>query len=133
MSDRKYRQRGYQDDGKPEPPRREAERTPREFRAPNMPGFHQVVRCTQCGNRIGADISVDARCERCGTDLHSCGQCTWFDSSKRFECAKPIPARVTPKDQRNACEEFAARVTVERHTGSTRSPSARSAFDDLFK
>jgi hypothetical protein len=135
MSDRKYRQRGYQDDGraKTPSPQREAERTPREFRAPNMPGFRQGVRCARCGQPVAADLGYDARCERCGGDLHTCGQCVSFDPAARFECAQPIAARVSPKDVRNACEHFAPRVTVERETGSTQSPSARSAFDDLFK
>ncbi len=133
MSDQKYRQRGYQDDSRPEPKQQARERTPREFRAPNVPGFSDVVRCTQCGHLVGAETQLDSRCEGCGSDLHSCAQCAWFDSSERFECGKPIAARVTPKNVRNQCEQFGARVTVERQTGSTRSPTARSAFDDLFK
>ena len=43
MSDRKYRQRGYQDEPRRESqPKPKAEPTPREFRTPNMPGFKQM-------------------------------------------------------------------------------------------
>ena len=98
-----------------------------------MPGFRQVIRCSQCGTVIEAEIGLESRCARCGTELHTCAQCTWFDSSKRFECAKRIAARVTPKDARNECELFQARVTVERETGSPAVSSAKDAFDDLFK
>ncbi len=141
MSDRKYRQRGYQDeprDGglqKPPPPKREFEPRgrPREPRAPNMPGFCEVVRCARCGNTLSAAIGDDTRCNRCGADLHACAQCVHFDTSRRFECTQPIPARISPKDARNACTFFEARVTVERETHSPAPHSARQAFDDLFK
>jgi hypothetical protein len=156
MSDRKYRQRGYQDDGRerpkpqggsppaPRPPADRietradrAERKALEGRAPSMPGFHEVVRCARCGNVIADPIGADSRCRRCGSDLHACAQCESFDTGRRFECALPIPARISPKDGRNTCDRFSARVTIERQTHSeapTQGPtSARKAFDDLFK
>ena len=75
-------------------------------------------------------------------DLHSCIQCVNFDTSARWECTEnaKLPARVTPKDERNTCALFTPRTTVERQTGTPFSPkesppvsSARRAFDDLFK
>jgi hypothetical protein len=137
MSERKYRQRGYQDEGRrepaPKPSQRPADEVPREMRAPNMPGFRDVARCTRCGNLLTGPVELDSRCSRCGGDLHSCVQCASFDSGSRFECMQPIPARISPKDSRNTCTVFAVRVTVERETGSSRPPEARQAFDDLFK
>jgi predicted RNA-binding Zn-ribbon protein involved in translation (DUF1610 family) len=139
MSDRKYRQRGYQDSERGErpksPPKPPGPREPRLGpKTPNMPGFHDVVRCSQCGNLIpSSDHASDARCTRCGAELHSCAQCAHFDTGARFECTQPISARVSPKDARNACEHFGPRVTVERQTGSAAPTSARKAFDDLFK
>jgi hypothetical protein len=56
-----------------------------------------------------------------------------FDTGAAFECQKPVPARVSPKDARNTCELFEPRTTVERETKSTAPTSARKAFDDLFK
>lgn len=132
MSERKYRQRGYQDEArtqaerKPEPP-------PREFRVPNMPGFRHTIRCTRCGNIVGPTIGYESRCARCGMDLRSCAQCQSFDPGARFECREPIQARITPKDVRNRCERFAPTVRVERETGSAGPTDARKAFDDLFK
>jgi hypothetical protein len=134
MSDRKYRQRGYQDEPKrQEAPKPKGEPTPREFRVPNMPGFHQVIRCTRCGNTVGAEIGHESRCNRCGVDLWSCVQCESFDPGARLECRQAIPARVSPKDAKNNCALFHPTVRVERETGSTAPTSARKAFDDLFK
>ena len=82
-------------------------------------------------------IVSESRCRRCGADLHSCAQCESFDAGQRFECARTIPARISPKDARNACELFSTRVTIERETRSqvqAEGPnSAKKAFDDLFK
>jgi hypothetical protein len=146
MSDRKYRQRGYQDEPKargPKPSERPAPapRAPgRQLqdaagpKTPNLMASHEVFRCARCGNRLGLEVAADARCSRCGVDLHACIQCVSFDTSARFECSQQaLPARVTPKDERNACPLFAPRTTIERETGTQGPPSARQAFDDLFK
>jgi ribosomal protein S27E len=143
MSDRKYRQRGYRDE--PREPRRDAPGPKKEY-APrgqppdrpktfNMPGFREAVRCARCGNEltVAAASSADATCARCGADLHACAQCAYFDTGAPFECQKPIAARVSPKDARNTCPHFEPRTTVERETKSSVPPSARQAFDDLFK
>ena len=140
MSERKYRQRGYQDDPRdrePRTPRAPAAREPRDRpdgpRTPNLMASHEVFRCSRCGNRLGLPVELDARCPRCGGDLHSCIQCVSFDTGARFECSQPLTARVSPKDARNACTWFAPRTTVERQTGTVGPTSARQAFDDLFK
>jgi hypothetical protein len=148
VSDRKYRQRGYQDDPRDREPRREkgpardsAPRAPgrplqdaRGPKTPNLMASHEVFRCARCGNRLALPVESLGRCSRCGVDLHSCIQCASFDTSARFECAQAIPARVAPKDEGNACTFFSPRTTIERQTGSPAAPSsARQAFDDLFK
>jgi len=56
-----------------------------------------------------------------------------LDTGSAFECQQPIPARISPKDTRNACTFFEPRTTVERETKSAPPASARKAFDDLFK
>ena len=150
MSERKYRQRGYQDE--PREPRREQKPAEKKEFAPrgqppiapktfNMPGFREVVRCARCGHELttAAAWTVDATCIRCGADLHACAQCVHFDTSAPFECQQTIPTRVSPKDAANDCVHFSARTTWERETSSATAskpsePSgAKKAFDDLFK
>jgi len=137
VSDRKYRQRGYQDDDRREARSKKPEPAPRERpegpRTPNLMGAHEVFRCARCGNRLALPVAPDGRCNRCGVDLHACIHCASFDPGSRLECTQAIPARVAPKDARNTCTLFAPRTTVERETGSTGPTSARQAFDDLFK
>jgi hypothetical protein len=161
MSERKYRQRGYQDDnrGRERPQRlpsqdgqapRRPEREPgapagarrissEGAKNPNMPGFREVARCARCGSLVEAQIFSKSKCVKCGQDLRSCAQCVHFDPSARFECTQPITARVSPKDAANECQYYSARTTWERETSSavsntpTEPSGARKAFDDLFK
>jgi hypothetical protein len=148
-SDRKYRQRGYQDDPRPRETKRgqPAGRAPQAPRAPGRPlqdaagprtpnlmASHEVFRCARCGHLLSLPVARDGRCGKCGVDLHSCIQCSSFDTSARFECSQnALTARIAPKDERNDCAFFAPRTRVERQTGTPGPTSARQAFDDLFK
>ena len=145
MSDRKYRQHGYQDSDRdrerrgpaPSGDRPKAEprdpRLPRDPRVPNMPGFREVFRCTRCGNIESLDVGALSKCGKCGVALRACIHCESFDPGAVYECMQKIPARISPKDASNDCTLFSPRRTVERETGSTAPTSARKALDDLFK
>jgi len=115
-----------------------------------MMGYRAVARCARCGTIVDPQILSLSTCPKCQQALRACVQCTHFDPGARFECAKPVPARVSPKDVANECGLFEARTSWERETtaagaagaasgtaksesGSAPSSSARKAFDDLFK
>jgi hypothetical protein len=150
MSDRKYKQRGYQDDDRDRrprpagyPPNKDGEGTgtggpPRTERPPgapagarrissegaknpNMPGFRQVARCSRCGSLVDAQIFSRSKCPKCQQDLRSCAQCVSFDPGARFECAQAVAARISPKDVANECTLYAARTSWERETSSAQS------------
>ena len=148
MSDRKYRQRGYQDEPSERPKNPQPGRPPQEPGAPagarrisqdgpkniNMPGYREVFRCSQCGYVVSAsEVTAESKCLRCGVDLHACAQCASFDPGSRLECMLPVLVRVTPKNTRNSCASFSPRTTVERETTTPKVDSSRKAFDDLFK
>jgi len=135
----KYRQRGYMESD------REAQRPDRQSkpqskpqdregpRSPRMMAFGETVKCAACGAKDTPTIKRDSSCSKCKADLHICRQCTYFDPAARFECNKPIAARIVNKNARNTCELFAARVVVERQTSSGPPTDARAAFAKLFK
>jgi hypothetical protein len=156
--ERKYGQRGYQDndrergDREREKPREKPKGGPRGSKAREaprpmkMPGFQEVLRCSLCGTIVPppVDIQHDSQCPKCKADLHSCKNCRFFDTSAQFECTQPIPERITKKDLRNNCDFFTARTSIERETRdsgggngpsapSTKPSDARSAFENLFK
>ncbi len=140
MSDRKYRQHGYQDSGeKSRPqsaPKPKAQDTTYGPRPLNMPGARTVSRCAVCGVVIKS-IDEPGKCPNCGLDLHSCKMCTHFDPASRFECRQTISERVIPKDTQNNCTAYLMKQSVERETGSSpssgRVSDARQAFENLFK
>jgi hypothetical protein len=108
-----------------------------------------AARCFNCSTTLPADTEFSGNCPKCGAELHCCKQCSHFEPSMRFQCLKPIPARIPVKDKMNACSLFTPRVTVAREgtAGSQPAPppvnvgppaprnseDARSAFDKLFK
>jgi hypothetical protein len=155
--DRKYRQHGYQDsDRKPSgtngEQRQRPPQGPRTMQDPNGPRLPRLVqtvtasRCYNCATALAPGIDFKGNCPKCGVALHCCKQCAHFEPSTRFQCLKPIPARIPAKDQANDCQMFGARVTVSRDgapppvmaapppPNAVRSPSdAKAAFENLFK
>lgn len=140
MNDRKYRHRGYQDSSeeiRPRGPRPDS----RTEGAPRGRGADVdkavVFACKACGEkrRDFEEIRFDSTCGRCGADLHACAQCAHFDTSARFECTQPIPARILSKKKRNECPLFSPALSFDL-TGPKASGTpddARAAFDRLFR
>lgn len=139
MSDRKYRQAGYQDVGgqsrKPEArpgAPREAPIGPRG-RGLGKPTV-SVFRCALCATRQeGAQVQMLSTCVKCRGDLHTCSHCSHFDTSVHNECRQGVPIRVAAKTKRNECGLFQAKVAQEQGGESGGTRDARSAFDALFK
>ena len=153
--DRKYRQRGYMDAERDlrgprrDKPKPSGPRPPLDITGPRLPRLLQNVvaaRCFSCATTLPPDVDWKGNCPKCSAALHCCKQCAHFEPSTRFQCLKPIPARIPVKDQANECELFKPRVTVARDAApasnhspavsvpAPRSPNdARAAFDNLFK
>ena len=163
MSDRKYRHQGYQDGGgygsskskssgqgrpqgfTPEPQcatpkcghgRKRIEGAPRGRTAG---GFGpEVFKCNKCGQqRIGLDEpTFEEVCMKCGADLHTCGNCRFFDTTTSWECRAEIKTRITAKHTRNECTLFSPKIVRDLSAdkaGKLQSPDdARKAFDALF-
>jgi hypothetical protein len=167
--DRKYKQRGYQDSGRDysanselrrdERPRPQGPRPPIDVTGPRLPRLVQsttAARCYNCSTTLPAEADWLVNCPKCNVALHCCKQCAYFEPSTRFQCLKPIPARISPKDGANDCQLFAPRLTVVRDghgssngngmgngmgngNGQSNAPAPKSAndaraiFDSLFK
>lgn len=135
-SDRKYRQQGYRQSAGEPRERRQAPRPP-DTGAPRPLGLapsRAVSRCAKCGTLLTVLTEPLGDCPKCRLALHSCQQCAHFDPGRRFQCAQPVPERISDKSARNGCASFSLRATVERDAsgGATRPDDARRAFDNLF-
>src|SRR5215470_19731991 len=128
-SDRKYRQRGYNDNDRPHyenghgpngngnKPKPSGPRPPIDITGPRLPRLVQTVtasRCFNCSTTLPPGTDFSGTCPKCNAQLHCCKQCTHFEPSTRFQCQKPIPVRIPVKDKANECALFAPRVTVAR-------------------
>jgi predicted RNA-binding Zn-ribbon protein involved in translation (DUF1610 family) len=143
MSDRKYRHRGYQDDDRDrDRQQREKPKTDGVKRFDGAPRGRGVgaptavtFKCARCGKELGeAKVANDTNCPSCGAALHSCTNCTFFDTGSRFECKKPIAKRVESKAAANSCSFFKPKVMRDlRAAQPEKATDARSAFDALFK
>lgn len=142
MTDRKYRQQGYQDRG----PRTGGgsgggfvdDRPARLEGAPKGRGSEtnreEIFRCKTCGEAAAPDFAADAVCRKCGGALHACAQCRHFDTSARNQCRKAVPAPIPAKTRRNDCALFEPAVSLNlKPKSSIETPdAARAAFDKLF-
>lgn len=160
--DRKYKQRGYMDEGaytsssplrdslKPRGPK-----PPIDITGPRLPRMVESVtasRCYNCATPLPSDVEFHSgECPKCKVPLHCCKQCRYFEPATRFQCMKPVTERIPDKQGANACTFFKPRVTVARDSapasnaarpGATGRPEAaapksatdaRIAFDNLFK
>ena len=148
MSDRKYRQRGYQDEprdreqrakaarpnaAEPRAPGRQLQDAPGP-KTPNLMASHEVFRCARCGNRLAA--AGRARrpllaLRRRPPQLHQL-RVVRHQRALGVHAAADRARRAEGRAER--CTLFEPRTTVERQTGTPAGPpSARQAFDDLFK
>ena len=98
-----------------------------------------VFRCAECGEKVPNTDEVDSesQCSKCGEDLHSCRNCSFFDTSAEKECRQPIELRVAKKRANNECSHFKPVLAVDLR-GSSEGTSqqgddARKAWDALFK
>ena len=153
VSDRKYKHRGYQDGGgysysggqnqqrpqgpRPEPMRQRLEGAPRGRTAGGFgPEAFKCNRCGQLRQSLG-ELTFDEGCLKCGADLHTCGNCRFFDTTTLWECRENIPKRVIGKHARNECTFFQPKIVKDLAADKGKQPmtenDARKAFDALFK
>jgi len=143
MSDRKYRHRGYQDDDRDREPQKsqrpKTDGVKRYDSGPRGRGLgaptHAAFKCAHCGHELpDPRIKQDTTCSSCGSPLHSCTNCSFFNTGARFECQKPIAKRVESKSKGNDCRFFQSKTVRDLKVetpGSSNDP--RAAFDALFK
>ena len=154
--DRKYRQRGYQDEPKargpkgPSAPRPPQERAPGRVlqdaagpKTPNLMAAHEVCRCARCGNLLSLPFADDARCaalRRRSAQLRAVRLVRHQRPLGMHAERRAAGARRAEGRAQHLLAVHAA-TTVERQTGtpassggaSSGTSSARQAFDDLFK
>ena len=99
----------------------------------------EVIRCQKCGHQQSSEaafIGPMTTCDKCGTALHSCRHCAFFDSGARFQCKKAVPAAIGDKWAPNACDLYEPRLVLDatgKRLAGVPSQNNKSLFDSLFK
>ena len=94
------------------------------------------VTCFHCGNTYEFVERVPRKetCSKCGSDLHCCKNCTFYDTSAPKECREPVAEYVRYKDRANFCDYFEPKSANDPSgTKSSSQDDARKAWDKLFK
>ena len=75
-------------------------------------------------------LAREARCRACGSDLHVCRQCRFYDTSKGKSCAEPVADEVRDKERANFCGYF--ELNAAAHVGSDAADAAKRDLEALF-
>jgi hypothetical protein len=93
------------------------------------------LNCWKCGQVLD-DMPMPLRrrdeCPACGTDLHVCRMCEFYDISVAKSCREPVAEEVTDKERANFCDYFRGRPVVHAGGGAGETDAARAQLDALF-
>lgn len=93
------------------------------------------MNCFKCGFFIESGpfkkIGFRDCCESCGTSLHCCLGCKYYQIGLSNDCKIPGTEKIVDRSANNFCEEFAVREGGA--ISAKKPPSSFTRFDDLFK
>jgi hypothetical protein len=79
-----------------------------------------------------AVVAFRESCSSCGTDLHVCLNCKFYDSGAHHECRESSAEWVKDKERANKCEYFVP-LDGSGSTGQKAKESTLADLDALFK
>jgi hypothetical protein len=91
--------------------------------------------CHHCGNELEFVEKVfrNDTCDKCGSDVYCCLNCSNYDESVADQCTEPQAERVWVKDRRNFCEYFTLREGRVSGTAAQKAAESRKKLEALFK
>jgi hypothetical protein len=91
--------------------------------------------CHTCCKEIDGDMTVGRRdtCPFCGSDLHVCFNCRFYDPGSYNDCREPQAERVMEKDRSNFCDYFEFTDSPAAGTGKQSEEDPRQKLEALFK
>jgi len=92
-------------------------------------------RCHHCGAEIAPVERVGRRetCAQCGSDLHCCLNCRFYDPASHNECRETQSERQVDKERGNFCELFELMRTNGIGASRPVSSETRAQLDQLFR
>jgi hypothetical protein len=94
------------------------------------------MKCSNCntGVQLAANERVGFRdtCGNCHSDLHTCRNCEFYDTTAYNDCREPSAERVADSERVNHCVGFSPRPDEGGAANAVRA-GALSNLDTLFK
>lgn len=91
--------------------------------------------CTSCktSNTLADKVGLREECSKCGTDLHSCLHCQFYDRSAYHECRESSADYVKEKDRANFCDYYRPSGPSAADALAKKQQDIKAAAEALFK
>ncbi len=98
-------------------------------------GLEHMKVCRNCKKELPADIIAGRRdtCPSCGSDVHVCRNCRFYDPGAYNQCHEDQAERVIDKERSNACEYFEFDISARNEIWGTKQHDVREQLEALFK
>jgi hypothetical protein len=89
--------------------------------------------CHKCKKELADDFFVgrQSQCPSCGTDLHCCLNCSFYDVGAYNDCREPQAERVLDKSHYNFCDFFGFKQTA--NASGAADSGTKGKLESLFK
>ncbi|WP_158383093.1 hypothetical protein [Candidatus Protochlamydia sp. R18] len=89
--------------------------------------------CWHCGTKLPeffrGKLSFRETCDKCGSALHCCQNCKYYQPGRSNNCAIPRTEFVSDRQLNNFCDEFAIQNLLPT---SSPNQQSKNKFEDLF-
>jgi hypothetical protein len=95
-----------------------------------------MMKCHVCSKKMDTRVHAVGRrdvCAFCGSDLHCCMNCRFYQIGTYQDCHEPQAERVIEKDRNNFCDYFVFRDVVSGKDEKNAGSAAREKLKSLFK
>jgi hypothetical protein len=90
-----------------------------------------MKRCHKCLGAVDLEsVFFRDECSACGSDLHVCLNCLFYDEGKANRCRESQAEYVRERDRANYCSFFQFKDDVEKRSGKA---EGEKLWESLFK
>ena len=91
--------------------------------------------CFHCRRTLALEsqVSRQDQCPHCGSDLHCCLNCEFYDKFAHNRCREPQAEYVSDREKANFCEYFRFRMSEEDPTQEDAKEKAKNEWEALFR
>lgn len=91
--------------------------------------------CFHCQKEMTLEgkVSRQDQCPHCGSPLHCCRNCEFYDEHAHNRCREPQAEYVSDRERSNFCEYFRFRSTDANRSQADAKQKAKAEWEALFQ